>query len=79
VDIVVLIHLQKFGPSPLLVDRLVGWVDGCVLACVDAWLKESIDGRIDELPRQAIKTRFVLRPAVSEVQTPSMFREELRR
>jgi len=54
VDIVVLIQLLKMRPSPLLVDRLVGWFDGCVRACVDAWLKERTDGRIVVLPREVI-------------------------
>lgn len=53
-DILALIHLQKIGPIPLLVDRLVELVDGCVRAGVDAWWKERIDGRIDVLPREVI-------------------------
>ena len=38
-DIVALIQLLKIRPSPLLVDRLVGWVDGCVRAYVHVCVK----------------------------------------
>jgi len=54
VGILALIQLQKIGPSPLLVYRLVGWVDRCVRASVDAWLQERIDGRRDLLRSEVI-------------------------